>query len=162
MSDYSIAMQESYKIIERMGKQYISLIPVDVIEKIDSIRNKNYKFEYDENKTLEEQNIQKETLDILSYLNLMYWCTPEEKEELLKIYKKNMQKEEEAKRIQYNPDKIFENTKTNENTSKTNENSEKTNENGTKTNETSLVVQEENQSFWKKIINKIKKFFKIK
>ena len=71
MSDYSIAMQESYKIIEKMGKQYFLLIPVDVRNKIESIRNKNYKFEYDENKTLEEQNIQKETMDILSYLNIM-------------------------------------------------------------------------------------------
>ncbi len=142
MSDYSIAMQESYKIIKKMGNEYFSIIPSEVRKKIEEIRNKDYKFEYDENKTLEEQNIQKETFEILSYLNLMYWCEPEEKESLLKIYKENFKKEEEQKRLKYNPDKIFENNNIQINTQ-----------------ETALVKQDEHQSFWKKIIDKIKSLF---
>lgn len=142
--DYSIAMQESYKIIEKMGNEYLALIPKDVREKIEEIRNKDYKFEYDENKTLEEQHVQKETFDILSYLNLMYWCEPEEKESLLKIYKENYKKEEEKKRLKYNPDKIFENNNIQINTQ-----------------ETALVKQDEHQNFLKKFFEKIKNLFKI-
>ena len=147
MSDYSVAMQESYKIIQKMGNSYITLIPTDVMDEIEKSRNKEYKFEYDENKTLEEQNVKKETFEILSYLNYMYWCKPDEKEAFSKIYKENNLKEEEKKRLKYNPDKIFENVKNNNIQ--------------INTQETALVKQDEHQNFFRKIIDKIKKFFKI-
>ena len=143
MDNYSIAMQESYKIIKVMGNKYFMLIPEDIRNRIESIRDKNYNFEYDESKTLEEQNVQKETLDILSYLNLEYWCTPEEKEALLKIYRENNFKEEEQKRLKYNPDELFKGRET------IKENIE----------EKALVDISKKENLWQKIIRKIKNIF---
>ncbi len=140
MSDYSIAMQESYKIIEKMGNKYFMLIPEDVRNKIENSRNKEYKFEYDENKTLAEQHIQPKTLDILSYLNFTYWCTQEEREQLLKEYNEKILKEENEKRSQYNPDDLFKEKKEN--------NIEK-----------SLINIEPKEKFIRKVIKKIRGFF---
>ena len=144
MNDYSIAMQESYQIIKKMGNKYFMLIPEDIRNRIENIRDKNYIFKYDENKTLEEQNVQKETLDILSYLNITYWCSKEEKEELLKIYRENSIKEEEKKRLKYNPDNIF-------------KEKEKIKENIT---EKALIDISKKENLWQKLINKIKKIFR--
>lgn len=143
MSDYSIAMQESYKIIKSMGNKYFMMIPEDVRNKIDSIRNKEYNFKYDENKTLEEQNLQKETWDILSYLNYNYWCTKEEKEELFKIYTENERKKEEEKRLKYNPDEVFKNRDNIR----------------INTEEKSLINITETDNLWKKIMRFLKNIF---
>ena len=143
MSSYSIAMQESYKIIKKMGNKYFMLIPEDIRNRIESSRDKDYIFEYDESKTLEEQKVQKETLDILSYLNITYWCTPEEKEELLKIYRENSIKEEQQKRVKYNPDNLF-------------KEKEKIKENTT---EKALVDVSKKEGLWKRIIKRIKSIF---
>ena len=143
MSSYSIAMQESYKIIKKMGNKYFMLIPEDIRNRIESSRDKDYIFEYDESKTLEEQKVQKETLDILSYLNITYWCTPEEREELLKIYRENSIKEEQQKRVKYNPDNLF-------------KEKEKIKENTT---EKALVDVSKKEGLWTKIIKRIKSIF---
>ena len=143
MSSYSIAMQESYKIIKKMGNKYFMLIPEDIRNRIESSRDKDYIFEYDESKTLEEQKVKKETLDILSYLNITYWCTPEEREELLKIYRENSIKEEQQKRVKYNPDNLF-------------KEKEKIKENTT---EKALVDVSKKEGLWTKIIKRIKSIF---
>ena len=144
MSDYSIALQESYKIIKKMGNKYFMLIPKDIRNRIENTRNKDYIFEYDENKTLEEQSVQKETLDILAYLNITYWCSQKEKEELLKLYRENTIKEEKQKRLKYNPDDVFKERKTiKENTT-----------------EKALVDLSKEENLLQKIIKKIKNFFK--
>ena len=50
-----------------------------------------------------------EKLAFISYLNLKYWTTSEEQQELITIYKENDIKKESLKQ-KYNPEKIFKKT----------------------------------------------------
>ena len=81
-------------------------------------------------------------------LNLNYWCKDEkEKEEMLKIYSENDKKIEAEMRERYNPDNLF----------KKKEKEEQNNE--VKQENTELIEYKE-QNIFKKILNKIMKFFK--
>ena len=54
-------------------------------------------------KTIEEQNLLKETLAIIAFLNLQYWCeSEEEKQRLMSIYNNNERKYQEKLREKYN------------------------------------------------------------
>lgn len=79
-------------------------------------------------------------------LNLNYWCK-DEKEEMLKIYSENDKKIEAEMRERYNPDNLF----------KKKEKEEQNNE--VKQENTELIEYKE-QNIFKKILNKIMKFFK--
>ena len=81
-------------------------------------------------------------------LNLNYWRKDEkEKEEMLKIYSENDKKIEAKMRERYNPDNLF----------KKKEKEEQNNE--VKQENTELIEYKE-QNIFKKILNKIMKFFK--
>jgi len=81
-------------------------------------------------------------------LDLNYWCnSEEEKQELLKAYSNNDKKREKELREKYNPDNIFKNKNKEIEQEKTEE-------------ETTALVKYKEESFIKKIINRIKRFFK--
>ena len=84
-------------------------IPYEIRKAIHEEKNKNYNWTYDESKNLNEQNIDRKTIAILSYLNMEYLLDEEQKklmEELHKFNEKNIEKEKLEK---YNSDGIFEN-----------------------------------------------------
>lgn len=64
-------------------------IPKEILENIDNRRDKKYKSNINLDIPLENQNISEEATNILCYLNLKYWSTPEENNELKQLYKKN-------------------------------------------------------------------------
>ena len=106
-------------------------------------KDKEYVKKIDINKPLSEQNLMIETLSAIAVLNLKYWCkNEEEKNALKKKYYENEMKHQEMLREKYNPDNIFSNTVEKEN-------------------ETQIIKVEEKaeESFWKKIINKVKRIF---
>ena len=76
------------------------------------------------------------TRDFLSYLNLEYWSSEEEKKELIEIYKENSKKNHEKYDV-FHDLKNFNNK--------------------VETKEGNLTVVKE--SIWRKIINKLKNFF---
>ena len=81
-------------------------------------------------------------------LNLNYWCKDEnEKQEMLKMYAENDKKIEAEMRERYNPNNLF----------KKKEKQEQNNE--VKQENTELIEYKE-QNIFKKILNKIMKFFK--
>ena len=51
----------------------------------------------------------KETVMFIAYLNLKYWCSKDEKKELLKIYKQNDEKIEQELKEKYNVNNLFKN-----------------------------------------------------
>ncbi len=56
------------------------------------------------------QNLREETLSIIAFLNIKYWCKDEgEKRRLEKVYASNEEKYQNKLREQYNPDNIFSN-----------------------------------------------------
>ena len=81
-------------------------------------------------------------------LNLNYWCKDEnEKKELLKMYSENDKKIEAEMRERYNPDNIF-------------KKKEKVEQNNEVKQENTELIECKEQNIFKKILNKIMKFFK--
>ena len=138
MNKQQIIYNEVYEFLNILGKKYIDKIPTSLYEFIREEKLEECNNVLDVNKDISEQ-ISDEALSFIAYLNLTYWCSEGEKQELIRIYSENDKKEEELKREKYNPDKLFENK-----TKRTHE-------------ENSMVIYKE--SLLSKIINKIKKLF---
>ena len=92
--EISRVYSEVYEILNVLGSDYIKKLPSNLYEHIMSKRDKKCVIEYDINVPIEEQNFCNETLDLIAYLNLHYWCDEKEKIELLKIYMKNEKRNE--------------------------------------------------------------------
>lgn len=107
--EISKVYSEVYEILNILGNDYINKLPERLYENICNERDKNSVKEFDVNKSINEQGINKNTLEFIAYLNLQYWCNEEQKQQLLKQYKENDEKFEQELRKKYNPDKIFEN-----------------------------------------------------
>ena len=100
---------EVYGILNVLGNEYINKIPTKIYQYIVSQKDNSLQIYYDVNKTIDEQKISEEALMFISYLNLQYWCSEDEKQELLKKYKQNDEKIEQELREKYNIDNLFEN-----------------------------------------------------
>ena len=143
------AYAEVDKILSFMEVKYVEKVPPKMREMFKNEKLQGYEPKIDKDLPLDQQNLQRKTLAILTLLNLNYWCeNQEEKQELIKAYSENDRKREKEIREKYNPDNIF---KKNNDVKKI----EKVTEDVT-----SLIEYKE-ESFIKKILNKIKKLFKI-
>ena len=80
---------EVIEIISKIEDEYVKKIPLDIMQKLKSSKNK---FSYNTRKKLMNQGIQEDTIKILSYINLNYWCNKAEKEELEELYRRNEEK----------------------------------------------------------------------
>ena len=139
------AYSEVYSILNLMDNYYVEKIPMQLREIIKNERQEDYEPEIKTDVPLDEQKLQNKTFSILAMLNLNYWCeSEEEKQELIKLYAGNDEKKEAEIREKYNPDNIFNN-----------------NASANNSNENTAMV-EYKESFIKKIIDKIKNFFKRK
>ncbi len=108
-NDISFAYSEVDSILDQMEEEYVNRIPLDIRKIIKEEKNK----EYNPIIVLSEDRLDKElnrnTIAILAWLNLNYWCdNEEEKGKLIEIYKKNDIINEEEKREKY-PIDIFKN-----------------------------------------------------
>ena len=82
------AYKEALIILEKLN--LLNYIPQEILNKIIENQDNEWDFQYDINKTLEEQVSSKETAILLSTLYLMYICDDiNEKQELKKIYTEN-------------------------------------------------------------------------
>ena len=137
-------------VLDSIGEEYKSKVPIKLIKLIKKYKNDLYPVKYDLNKPLHEQNISKEALSIIALIHLNYWCKDEnEKKELYKIFQDNEIKNENEKRLKYSPNNIFKNKYKDV---KTEENADQVfNQN------VQMTVYKEN--ILKKCINFIKKIF---
>lgn len=143
------AYAEVDKILSFMEVKYVEKVPKKMREMFKNEKLQGYEPKIDKDLPLDQQNLQRKTLAILTLLNLNYWCeNQEEKQELIKAYSENDRKREKEIREKYNPDNIF---KKNNDVKKI----EKVTEDVT-----SLIEYKE-ESFIKKLLNKIKRLFKI-
>lgn len=141
---------EILEILKYMDEIYVDKIPKKIIEFFEENKANNYNFKYDSTIELDKQNLNDNTLALLAMLNLNYWCESEEhKRELIAKYNYNEKIYQEKLREKYNSDNIFKKKY------EQNKNEEKNIEN-----ENTLVEYKE--SFFRKIINKIKSTFCIK
>lgn len=100
-------------VLTVLGSEYINKIPTKIYKYMLSQKDNNIQISYNVNKIIDEQEISKEALMFISYLNLQYWCSEEEKQELLKIYKQNDTKIEQELSEKYNVDNLFKNRQNN-------------------------------------------------
>lgn len=145
-----LAYSEVYAIINLLEDEYLDKIPKKIINFFDEEREKNYIPVIDVNVSLLKQNLQRETMILLTILKLNYWCnSEEEKQEIRENLYRNQQikiKKQKELEEQYNPNNLFKNrTKTN-----TSNDSPSNLE----------MIEYKKQNFIQVLLNKIMNFFK--
>ena len=112
---YKKANVELYEIIMNLTKKEQEMIPIVLLNNLKKNMDNNYKFEYDNTKTVSEQNIMDETKALLIQIYIRY-LSPKEENEIWNKYKKIcLNKIEEDKKEKYNPNGIFIKNENNEN-----------------------------------------------
>ena len=79
MSDKSLVYSEVYEILKNIEKGKVMLIPEEIIKKIKSNVDPNYKDKIDWSKKLSVQNLQADTINIIGYFNYNFWCDTDDK-----------------------------------------------------------------------------------
>lgn len=135
---------EVYQILNLLGNEYINKLPNKLFDMLKEKRDINYNPEYKDDIPLYKQNIKKDTISIIAILHLNYWCENEnEKDEIRQILRENEEKYQSELKIKYNPDDIFSRHKKDSNIETIEQ----------------VAMVEYKESIFKKIINKIKRFF---
>lgn len=70
---------EVVEILNHISKDDLNKIPIDMYNMFKANRDIDYRFIYDTNKTLEEQNVSKEAKTIIAILYRDYWATEKTK-----------------------------------------------------------------------------------
>lgn len=131
---YTKALTEVDEVLNYLDVKLLNKIPETFKNFIKNSKNKMYKYQYNKEKPLYEQELSKEAKAIISLIYRDYICYPQEKNQLVQEEKINMQNEFKVKEIE-------------------------TIKNDVKT-ETKAIAIIEKESFWKKVINKMKKILR--
>lgn len=83
---------EVYEVLKCMSKQEYDKIPSDIIEYIRNNKDNEYIWNIDKTKKLYEQNLNIDTVAILSYINMEYLVNEEQKLYLKELYLYNDRK----------------------------------------------------------------------
>lgn len=140
--DYSKAYSEVLEVLRYIPKVDLVKIPKDEIMFYIKNMDNKYSYKYNFNKPFEDQKLMRLSKIIISNIYIKYLA--KNKEELLENERKEILKLEEENRKIYNTDNIFRNK---------NLDIEKDENN-------SLIVIEK-QGFFRKIIDKIRRLFKL-
>lgn len=143
MSNRKNAYTEVYTILQELNEEEYNKIPLEVIEAIKLNINEEYEYELDDELELKEQPMLPETKAILFNLFRDYLATPEQKIKIIRMQNEERQKNELKKQQKYSTE-IFANRQK-ENIVKQNNN------------ETQIIEYKEN--LFRRILNRIKKFF---
>lgn len=83
-------------------------VPEYLREFFNKEKDENYIKGINPNIPIKDQALKEETLAIIAWLNLEYWCQDEnEKKRLREIYEKNEERYNELLQIAFNPDDVF-------------------------------------------------------
>ena len=144
--DYCRAYSEVLGILRYIPKKDLIKIPKDEIKFLIKNMDKNYNYNYNFNKQFEEQKLMILSKIIIANIYIKYLA--KNKEELLENERKEILKLEEENRKIYNTDNIFRNKYLNIQEEDTN-------------NENNSLIVIEKQGFFRKIIDKIRRLFKL-
>lgn len=100
-NNYTRAYKDIFYILMSVEEKYKNNVPKELINFFKDNADNQYIPIIDLSKPLIEQKLSEETEALLCLINLNYWCTPEEKEQLLKKYEINEKEAEEELRKQY-------------------------------------------------------------
>lgn len=90
--EYEKCLVQVYEILNHLDDEEITKIPERVIKNIEEKKDKKFIWTYDETKSLLEQEIDRKTVAILSYINIEYLLNEEEKETLNELHESNEEK----------------------------------------------------------------------
>lgn len=147
--EYSEAIVEVLEILEYSDDNILKKIPKKLIKFWERNKSKTYKPNLDHNKSISEMNLKDKTKSIIGMIYLNYLCNEEETKEISSIINHNeeiYQTELIKNRNSQHLEKVQNKTNTiNENTKST-----------------SITIIDNKESIFKKIVNRIKRFFNIK
>ena len=147
-SKYGIAYSEVLEILKHIPIEDYNKIPRNEIELFETYADKDFIFNYDSSKTLEEQNVSNITKGIIILLFRDYWATEIQRNKIVSKQNYDRVKLEEKKKEKYNPDNIFINNHKNSLVDIPENKQEKS------------LVKIDDIKWYKKIWNRIKNFFK--
>ena len=150
---YANAYTEVLDILKYISKEDYEKIPKSKIKVFEENSNKNYHFTYDENKTLDEQNVSEIAKMIIAILYRDYWATKEQRYIIIK--KQREAREEQERQIR---ERIEQNRQIKEDDIKTIDVSTDLDLDYNYNQGTSLEIYRKD-NILKKIIGKIKDFF---
>lgn len=107
--EYKKCLVELDEILKYLSDEDISKIPYEIKRAITEEKDKQYTWNYDESKELSEQNINRKTIAMLSYLNMEYLLNEEQKMLIEKLHEFNEKKIEKENVKKYNSNNIFRN-----------------------------------------------------
>lgn len=139
---YEEAFCEVNEILKYFDKDILNKIPREYIENIKNNMSKSYKVMYDNTKSINEQDLKRETRAILSVIYRDYICNENVRKEIIQKDTQELINLEEKKREDYENKEIF-----------------KHNLNPEKTEEKSIVVIKK-PNIIQRIIEKIKSFWR--
>lgn len=146
---YSEAIVEVLEILEYSDDNILEKIPKKLIKFWERNKSKTYKPNLDHNKSISEMNLKDKTKSILSMIYLNYLCNDAEAKEISSIINHN----EEIYQTELIKNRNSQHLEKVQNTINT------INEN---TKSTSITIIDNKESIFKKIVNRIKRFFNIK
>ena len=106
--DDIIAYAEVDYIIHHMNEKYINKVPEKLLNFFDTIKDPKHVVNINPRIPLQDQNLEKYTLELIALLHLKYWCEDEERRKIL--YEKmieNQKKLDSQMREKYNIDNMF-------------------------------------------------------
>ena len=106
-SEISKRFTEVYEILKYLPKTDFEKIPKDILNFIIENKDNNYNWKIDKTKKLYEQKLNNDTIAILSYINMEFIVTDEQKQYLKKLYAYHEYKKENEKKDNSNYSDIF-------------------------------------------------------
>lgn len=142
------AYSEVDAILDMLEAEAVEKIPLKVREFFKIEKDKNYIPKISEDfSELDNMELMRETICLLTILDINYWCeTEEEKQLILNNLKDNDRIKEEELREKYNPDNIFK--------------SKNKLDNSIINNESVELIEYKERSIIKRILDKILRFLK--
>lgn len=107
--EYEKCLVEVDEVLNHLSKEELNKIPEDVLKGIKKHKDKEYMWKYDENKQLEEQTFDRNTIVILSYINMEYLLSKEQKDLMEKLHELNEQNFTNQIQEKYDSKDIFKN-----------------------------------------------------
>ena len=142
---------EVYAILNMLGKEYIDKLPNDIYNIIKEEKSTEYNPVYATTVALDKQDVKKETISIIAFLHLNYWCNEEEKIKLRELFDENEDKYQEELKQQEEQEVEQEDEETQDDNNEIEIGKEFL----------SMIVYKE-ENFAQRIFNKIRKLFSRK
>ena len=105
--NYKQCLVELDEVLEQLSNENLNKIPIELRNAIKREKDINYKWKYDKRKLLNQQNLNRKTIAMLSYLNMEYLLIDKQKDAMKKIHDYYEKINEEKIREKYNPGNIF-------------------------------------------------------